>query len=137
MALEWLIDLLKEWVIDQGYLTNGFVDRGDPVAVDRALGDFIIDGGWHKWDLSAIVPAGAQGVALGVAFLPLFVSRTIEFRRNGNANTANRVYLASAVAGPLVGVDAICSIDENRLIEYRITPASFALVTVVIKNWWF
>ena len=54
--MQWLIDIIKEWIIAQGYLTKGYVKRDDPVNADFAMGDFTKDGTWHDLDLSSIVP---------------------------------------------------------------------------------
>ncbi|GAI52663.1 unnamed protein product, partial [marine sediment metagenome] len=32
--MQWLIDIVKEWIEAQGYLLYSFVDRGDLASVD-------------------------------------------------------------------------------------------------------
>lgn len=134
--MQWLIDIIQEWVQAQGYLTTGFVDRGDPLSHDYALGDFTKDGAWHDLNLSSIIPENAKGVALHVIGLANTTNASITLRKNGNTNDVNVSRLITVVAHEFHTADMIVALDTNRIIEYRITPVVWLALSATVKGWW-
>lgn len=133
---EW-INLVKEWVIAQGYLTAGYVDRGNAPAYDFVMGDFVKDGAWHDLDLSSIVPAGAKGVALHLIMAASTISEAVWFRKKGYPDLYNTSVTYVQVAGLINSADKVVALDENRIIEYMITPDTWYTLSVHVKCWWF
>lgn len=115
---------------------GGFVDRGDPAAYDRQVGDFTVDSDWHDWDLSAIVPAGAKAVLLRVMMKDDLVERLIQFQKNGNTNTFNSTHIRAQVANVYIEQDLIVACDSDRVIEYYLTTGMDAC-NVIVRGWWF
>lgn len=113
-----------------------YVDRGDPAAVDFAVGDLTTNGAWHDLDLSSIVPAGAKSVILYVAMRDTAADVIVIFRKNGNSNSinvggvANEDSHATSQRG-----DIIVALDSNRVIEYFTTNTSIDTLNITVKGW--
>ena len=135
--MQWLIDLIKEWIIAQGYLTHGFVDRGDPAARDFVTGDFTTDGNWHDLDLSGIIPAGAKGICFICYIKDDLAAVFIDFRKKGNVNEENKSTIRSEAAGLWRYEDLTCAVSTDRKIEYKSTVTTFDFIRMTVKNWWF
>lgn len=114
-----------------------FVDRGDPLNVDMAVGDFTKDSAWHELDLSAIVPEHAHGILFTVVTSLNVTNRTITFRRDGNVNVRNTSSLRIQVANIRLHADLTCPISEDRKIEYQIIAAAWTILNFTVKGWWF
>lgn len=156
--MQWLIDLIKEWVIaqayatvayvdywiaktiewveDQNYLQTSFVDRGDPAAWDFIIGNFTADGAWHDLNLSSIVPAGAKSVLFLVYIRNDAVNKDFYLRRKGNANAYNMVMQRTEVANLVRVADGVCPCDENRVIQYYLTAVGWTRIRLTVKGWW-
>lgn len=137
MLGEWIIDIIKEWVGDQGFLTAGFVDRGDPAAYDFLAGDLTLDGSWHVLDLSGIIPAGAKAVGISLQIQNTAVSRFCYFRKFGNASTINVSVSISQGANIFFGSDISCPVDTSGRIEYAFFGGGWSFVSITVKEWWF
>lgn len=134
--MQWLIDLIRDWVIAQGYLTIGFVDRGDPPVWEFTILDFTTDGTWREFDLSAIVPDGAKAVTLSVIFMANVAAATAYFRKDGNANDANVSALITQLANVVMQFDIVCPISTDRKLEYKFTNVNWLVILVTVKGWW-
>lgn len=116
----------------------GFIDRGDPSAVDWDLADFTVDTNWHDLDCSVTVPAGAKAILFQVRFAHSTVAGEFFYmRKNGNVNTSNvsAVSIFSAVA---INIDIIVPCDSNRIVEYKLLPpgvGSYDFLDITIKGW--
>lgn len=112
-----------------------FVDRGDAVAYDVTEAQMTMNGQWHDWDFSAIVPAGAIAVLLKVNLTDNTAGAMLMFRKNGNSNIINTSDFRVVVANQPREQDMIVACDANRVIEYL---ASEALIDVNmgIRGWW-
>lgn len=130
------VDLMHDWVEAKGYLTTGFVDRGDPAANDFATGDFAKDAAWHDLDLSAIVPVGTKAVAGRLQLNNEAIDRVAYFREKGNANTFNVSLNTTLVANVNHWEDIIFSVDSNRKAQYLVSAAGWTAITLTIKGWW-
>lgn len=119
------------------YLINAFIDRGDPAAVDFALGDLTRDGAYHDLNLSGIVPAGAKGVCLSVLAVNAFVNKFAYFRTKSNANDFNISILAIQVTLVLDGADLTVPLPSTRIIEYNLDAVGWVFFTITVKGWWF
>lgn len=145
--MQWLIDIIKAWVIAQGYatvawvqaqgyLTHSFVDRGDPAAVDFDNVSLTADGTWRDLDLSAIVPAGAKAVLLAIDINDTLIARVARFRRAGNVNTKNVSEINMQVSGIEITADLVCPVSAARHIEYNLTFAAWIKTDLTVKGWW-
>lgn len=119
------------------YLINSFVDRGDPGAQDWTKLDFTVDAGWHDLDLSAIVPAGAKSVLFVALVQHTLVNKLFMLRKKGNANIFNISSINTVVANVNYYQDWVCPCDKNRVIQYRATPPAWAIMSLLVKGWWF
>ena len=129
--MQWLIDL----VIEAIGIPPVYIDRGDPAADDFVKADFIADGNWYEEDLSAIVPEGAKAVVLRVDLRSDAVGKWIQMRKPGNVNTKNVSMARTQIANLYITNDMICSISEDRKIEWRIQAALWINVEIVVKGW--
>lgn len=147
MSWEFVIDTIKEWVLSlgyatqawvraQGYLTTGFVDRGDPASNDFAGADFTKDNNWHNLDLSGIVPAGAKAVLVRALCTSTSINRSFLLRKDGNANSINWVQYRCTVANVPYTADAVCPISTARKLEYRVTHTDLYTIYLTVKGWW-
>lgn len=145
--MQWLIDIIKEWVLAQGYatqawvqaqgyLTTSFVDRGDPAIEDFNSGDITDDDAWHDMDLSGIVPAGAKAVAISVSMLAVQTGLAFYLRRKGNANAFNVAVGYTQVAYLAKGLDLVVPLDGDRFIQYNAANGNWLVLDVTVKGWW-
>jgi len=134
--MQWVIDLVKEWIEAEGYLLSAYVDRGDPAAIDFNLGDLITDSDWHDLDLSAIVPAGAKAVILRVDIMNSSAMSELQLRKNGNSNTQNTSKISTQANNIVFCSDMTVALDANRVIEYEAFPFGWSAITMNVKGWW-
>lgn len=128
---------LADFIEAQGYLTAGFVDRGDPAEKDFTLTDFITDDGWHERDLSGIVPAGAKGVCMRIAIKSNVTNAHFFLRKKGLTYDRNMTSMRTQVANIALETDGVCPLDENRRLEYRARNITWQTMDITVKNWWF
>lgn len=135
--MQWIIDLLKDWVHNQGYLTHAYVNRGDPALIDFAVGDFTKNNLWHALDLSTIVPAGAVLVDFTVRVRATVVNNQFRLRKHGNVNETVRAIVSTQVANLHNFGDLTASCDSNRVVDYRATTLNWTNIDLSVKGWWF
>jgi hypothetical protein len=114
---------------------GNFVDRGDPASYDFTTGSFTTNGVWHDLDLSSIVPAGAKAVLLHVYFYDTAAGSTLAVRKNGNSNNISASYFITQVPNISVEFEAICPLDDGRIIEYYGTNKTFSSINFGVKGW--
>lgn len=133
---EYCIDVVQEWVQNQGYLTTSYVYRGDPAAPDFNQTNFTRDFFFHTLSLASIVPAGASAVELVASVMGNGVGLFFEFRRKGQTNTANICIQRTQVAMVTNYIPSvIVPLDANRDIEYALS-ATVLTCTCTVKGWW-
>jgi len=135
--MQWLIDIVLEAVAKVGYLTTGFVNRGDPAVPDWGEGDLIVDTDWHELDLSAIVPEGAKGVLFKALGRHAAFGKRFELRPHGHAQTQNICEIQTLVAGAFHHADWVCPCDGDRKIDYMLETPAWITVILTVKGWWF
>ena len=111
-----------------------YVDRGDPAAWDRDIGDFTCDGTYRDWDLSAIVDAGAVAVYLGVVWKASADNNYAGFRENGNSNGVNRFNVGGGPAQIEHHSSGWVALDANGKIEY-FASANTNIFYAVVRGW--
>ncbi|MBA7654814.1 hypothetical protein ES703_62707 [subsurface metagenome] len=145
--MQWLIDIIKEWIVAEGYaleswvlakgyLTHSFVDRGDPVGPDWQLVSFTVDGTWRDLDLSSIVPAGAKAVLFNLGMISGSMSSFFELRKKTNANNIVRTFSNVQVASVVQGYDLVTACSDARIVQYKATSPGFLALELVVKGWW-
>lgn len=112
-----------------------FVDRGDPAAVDKAIGDFTTDATWRDLDLSSIVPDGAKAIALQVAVRNNTQPNGVQFRKKGNSNTINVSYVRISVNDVIVNQDVIVPCSTARVIQYNADNVTWTTLNVTVKGY--
>lgn len=134
--MQWLINIIKAWIIKQGYLTSSFIDRGDPDSPDFSANGFVKDGNWHDLDLSSIVPKGAKAVTLTVLIVVTETTKALRFRKKGNLNVPNISQMWNLVANLPYTADLIVACNSNRVIEYLVDPSTWTDIEITVKGWW-
>jgi hypothetical protein len=134
--MQWLIDIVTEWIVTQGYLLHSFVDRGNPAAVDFTTVDFTLDGAFHSLDVSGIVPDSAKAILFNVQVQNSAASRFVWLRSPPNTNNKNIVEIYSQVAGIRLGTDAVLGYDGSGNIEYAVFVAGWLHLSITVKGWW-
>lgn len=131
------IDNVMRNILDAAREYGFFVDRGDPVNVDWAVGDFIKDNAWRELDLSSIVPEHAHGVLFTAHIRATAVDKYFNLRENGNANVRNTSFIRTQVANIRIAVDLSCPCSAARKVDYRVVDATVNFLNVTVKGWWF
>lgn len=135
--MQWLIDIIKDWIGVRGNLPAGYVNRGDPGAYDFVIGNFTVDNAWHELDLSAIVPEHATAVDLFVLGANVSSAKELIFRRHDNTNRFAIDGIRTVIAGLTEYANPVISLDETRIIEYMATTPAWAAISLAVKGWWF
>jgi len=112
-----------------------FVDRGDPSNFDFTLTDFTTDGVWHSLDVSAIVPAAARMIQLGVSIEDNIAASKVQFRKNGNSNEINTISIETQVKNIARSANGFIPAAGNGLIDYKADNATFISINLYIKGW--
>jgi hypothetical protein len=115
---------------------NALVDRGDPTAVDYAVGALTTDGNWNDLDLSSIVPAGAVAVKLLATIQDDAVGNKVDFRENGNSNAYNLESPKTIVAGTDHTYSLTVFCDSSRVIEYRASNTTWTKINLTVQGWY-
>lgn len=137
--MQWLIDIVKEWIQAQGYLLTSYVDRGDPDAYDFTVVTFSQVPIWHDLDLSAIVPAGAKSVLFTLQMNADAVGKYFYLRKKGQVEGKNVSLTYTQVADIPTAADIICAVDEDRKVQYLISPENdyeYSVMNLTVKGWW-
>ncbi len=114
-----------------------FVDRGDPSAYDLEIADMTMDGTWHDWDVSSIVPAGAKAVVLSIHLRGNAANLYLQWRKKGNTNSYAAVLWRTQVANVVFGHQVTVACDANRVIEYQGSSSGIDLANICILGWYF
>lgn len=112
-------------------LPTTYTDRGDASAYDLAA---TCDGSYHDWDISAIVPADAKLVLLGVQIRSDTAGVITRCRTNGNSNEINAGNLSQATANNYVYGEMLVKPDTNRVVEIY-ASATFNVCNYVVRGW--
>ncbi len=117
-------------------LVEMYVDRGDPAAVDFAVGGFTIDGAWHDLDLSALITIGAKAVHIDLDFKTAAAFKHIDLRKYGNSNDLNHFKVMTLVGNQERHADALVAVSSDRKISYKMDAGTWAILTMTIRGWW-
>jgi hypothetical protein len=118
----------------------GYIDRGDPSAVDFDKGDLTIDGGSYTLSLSSIVPFGARAVLLNVRVNSDTVGHGIVLWKNGSTYQYNGGPVYAEVINADKYQDVHVALDwPNRNIAYSAVSAvgDYANLDLTVKGWWY
>lgn len=113
-------------------------DRGDPSAVDVAVGALTLDASWRDMPaaIAAAIPSGAILVLLRVTIVADTIDKSIMFRKNGNANAINAASIVSQVVNKTHSADVWVACDTNRVIEYNgATGVTWSVVNITVAGW--
>jgi len=112
-----------------------YVDRGDPVAADKIVGDFTTDGGWHTLDLSAIVPAGATVIHLRIRIKDDLTQTHLHLQKNGNTGATNVLIAETLVANVDHHFSGFVSCDTDRKLSYHATNTTITTLSLYVRGW--
>ncbi len=114
-----------------------FVDRGDPAAWDKQVGDLTTDGTWKDLDLSAIVPAAGEGMLalLHVEVKDDAAGSVFAVREKGNSNAYNVGSVVTQVANVLTTADLWVLLDGARTIQYMGSNLAFVNIDLCVRGW--
>lgn len=135
--MQWLIDIIKAWVQAQGYLTDGYVNRGDPAIIDFDMGDLIMDWGIHYLDLSAIVPEGVKAVHLFFYFISANAGTCMWLMSSDCVNCWSALGGTTQVAGIEYDKDGPVALGPDRRIKYSAGSPPITSVAILVRGWWF
>jgi len=134
--MQWLIDIVKEWIIAQGYLTTSFVDRGDPENYDFLKASFTTDGNMHDLDLSSIVPSNAKAILFLLDISSPIIHREGHFLKKGNNWLRNTCGLFTQVSNVAIKADMVCPIGSDGYLQYIFADVWWNKIDFVVKGWW-
>lgn len=135
--MQWLINIMQEWIAAEGYLKSACVYRGDNAAWDWETGDFILDGNWHHRNLSAIIPPEAVAVSLKINLRASIANASFSVRKDGSVNAINNLRVWTQAANIKLGGVFTVFPAADRVIEYQGTNAVFDLCNMNVNGWWF
>lgn len=134
--MQWLIDTVFDAVMAALPFPPVYVDRGDPIGWDYAVGDFVWDGNWHGFDLSAIVPAGASAVNIRCALRDNLTTTFFFLRTHGNLNAINAAGLRVQVANIYNDQCVAVALDADRKLDYRAGGGAADFLFAAVCGWW-
>lgn len=113
-----------------------FVYRGNSGGEDFDAADLTADAAFHTLDLSAIVPAGAKAVLLGVLLDPASTSNAVlSFLHGDSTDTVSDIRIV-ARSGASDGGAIIVPLNDSREIQYSASNVSYDLIRITIHGWW-
>ncbi len=123
--------------LDKRVDETGFVDRGDPVSVDKNVGDFTTDGTWNDLDLSSIVTdSSATAILFRIQVEDGAVNSIMAFRKNGNSNGAAIAEVRTQAANILSDSVMTIPCDSGQVIEYMGSNLTFSKINLAVLGWW-
>lgn len=134
--MQWLIDIVQEWIVAEGYIKTSFVNRGDAGAPDFVVANFTRDGAWHDLDLSGIIPAGATAAAAALFIRANVTANTIRFTPSDFAGDDNRTNIITQAAGVSIEQDITLVLNSDRKVRYKATAGNWTAIQLTIKGWW-
>lgn len=156
--MQWLIDIIKEWILSQkyatevwakaadmsdrqwvlerGYLTTGYVRRPAVTGWDFSEADFIEDGTWRWLDLSAIVPDGAKAVHFISRFKNTAIGEGVHFGHPDDITKGGYHSHYTLVAGARHGWVWAVALDTDRKIKYLLSASNWPEHRIRICGWW-
>ena len=134
--MQWLIDLVIEYLEEHGYTHTHFVDRGDPAAVDFLKANLTTNGAWQEMRLDGIVPSAAKAVLFTLTLVNSATAKSATFRKFANTNAANVSVDATIVANLSTSGDYICPIGTDGKLGYNFTNIGWLYISFTVKGWW-
>lgn len=114
-----------------------YVDRGDPAVYDYNKEDLTIDGAWHDMDLSGIVSEKAKAVFIIGHLQGNGVDWHIMFRKKGNVNEIAHGGMETLRANVERHRSSVVSLDDDRVIQYKVDDEAWTTLDLAVKGWWF
>lgn len=134
--MQWLIDIIKDWMLDYGFLTTSYVFRGTINAHDFGTVSFTQDGAWHNLDLSSIVPEGASAVNLHGSGKSANISTILLLIKKGSGSSRAYCQLRCQVANHQNCFRRTFALGSDRKLEYKISDPPFSLLNISVVGWW-
>ncbi len=155
---EWVIDIIKEWVLSlayatqawvtakgysteawveaKGYLTTGFIRRDDPGAWDWTLLNLTANSAWHILDCSGIVPAGAKAILFNQQCANDYSHKSFYLRYPGDPQWNACPGIITQLANIQITRCNVVTCPTDRRIHYRLTTGGWTHAYLQILGWW-
>lgn len=113
-----------------------FVKRTPQVANDLIETDLTLDGAYHDWDMSSIIPINTQAVLIQLNLQALVSNGFFLFREKGIGAVVNVSQAQTAVAGVLVREMLVAVPSQGRILEYLGKNTTWTSITIFVMGWW-
>ena len=121
----------------QAAVLPAYTDRGDAADYDKTATDFVQDGAWHTWDLSAIVPTGTKAVIVKIYTVCTTAGSIFELRRGGHSNAVNTARFTSQVNNLECSAVLTVGVSASRTIEYKAAAGLvWTVIAGIVMGWW-
>jgi len=112
------------------------VHRGEILVPDFQVGDFTIDDEWHDLDLSSILPANAFAFIVAGSFDVDSGAEYIQIRPKGFTGSYTKFKSRSLVINAQHDFHGTIFCNNNQIVEYQISIATWATLYFCIRGWW-
>lgn len=112
-----------------------YIDRGDPQAFDKSVGDFVKDGAYHDWDLSDIVGKRRSLVILRLFGRTTAGGREGVFRTKGDTGIINVSTVFTQIADRNINWNIWVYTDKDGIIQYNFPDTWDSLLSVGVRGW--
>jgi len=127
----------EDYIGGQVQVGDSFTSRGDASAYDLDQDTMSLDGAFHDWDLTSIVPVGTKVVVVKATITDGTVGRYVWLQQKGFTGNRNYALLAALVANKSMTGHFLLSVDsDDRLLEYVTPAAAIDVIGLIIIGWW-
>lgn len=136
MASEWLIDLIKEWVNAQGFLTGSYVPILDDAYCAHGLGDLITDDAYHELDYSPCIPPGVICINLSLGMKADVAGAATYWKSTDSLWFPGKVLMYTQVANIIKRQIIPLAIGADRKVLYKFDNVNWTSITSNIRGYW-
>lgn len=135
--MQWLIDIIKEWIVVRGNLPPGYEINPDFPGVYIPLGGWTPDGAWHTIDVSGLVPEHVKALYGTFKITSTSIPGVLYLRPTGKTMTTNTCVFRTLIADLIHNLDIPIELNDDRKFDFRLTVGVGLAVTSRIRGWWF
>ena len=108
---------------------------GDLQDAQFAVGDFTKDGSYNELDISGIVPVGTKIILVFIKYLAAEQGKNFIFRPKGYTDYYNALNDYTEQGSLPYYKDGLIWVSSDRIIEYNISAATWAIFDFTIRGW--
>lgn len=135
--MQWLIDIVKEWVEEWFATYAGYHDRGHKITWDLVIANMTMDGTWQLWDLSGIIPEGVKAVNVFGTGTHADIHKHLKLSPITNASQRGETLLRTKVANVAEVGRTAYAVTTDRKIYYNAEAPNWSAIQMQIKGWWY